>query len=161
MMAKREVERIVQQSLLDRLVDEQPLSPVDPQSTWAQSVNELKDSVRRDLEWLLNTRRVVQPAPEAFGEVCHSLYHYGLPDISSLSADAPHTELRLMRQVEEAVRLFEPRLSNVRVSPVRTDDKYAGQIRFLIAALLEMEPKPEQVIFDTVMEISSCKFRVR
>ncbi len=160
-MAKRDAERSVQPSLLDRLIDNDPRSSVDPQITWAQSVKDLKDAVRRDLEWLLNTRRIVNTAPEAFEEVNRSLYHYGLPDISSLSADAPDTGVRLMRQVEETVELFEPRLSNVRVSPVETDEKGTRQIRFLIEALLEMEPDPEQVVFDTVLEISSCKFQVR
>lgn len=160
-MAKREAERSVQQSLLDRLIDDDPRGSVDPQITWAQSVKDLKDAVRRDLEWLLNTRRIVNTAPEAFEEVNRSLYHYGLPDISSLSADAPDTEVRLIRQVEETVELFEPRLSNVRVSPVKTDEKDTRQIRFLIEALLEMEPEAEQVVFDTVLEISSCKFQVR
>jgi type VI secretion system protein ImpF len=161
MMAKREVERSVQPSLLDRLIDKDPRSPVDPQVGWAQSVKELKDAVRRDLEWLLNTRRIVHTAPESFTEVSQSLYHYGLPDVSSLSADSSETNVRLMRQVEETIKLFEPRLSNVRVSAGQTDDKDSRQVRFLIDALLEMEPSPEQVVFDTVLEISSCKFEVK
>jgi len=160
-MAKREVERKVQQSLLDRLIDKDPASSVDPQTAWATSVKELKDAVRRDLEWLLNTRRIVHTAPDSFTELTQSLYHYGLPDVSSLSADSPETEVRLMRQVEETIKLFEPRLSNVRVSAAPVDEKGARQIRFLIDALLEMEPSPEQVVFDTVLEISSCKFEVR
>ncbi|UCC71401.1 MAG: type VI secretion system baseplate subunit TssE [Gemmatimonadota bacterium] len=161
MMAKREAERSVQPSLLDRLIDRDPASSVDPQVAWAASVKELKDAVRRDLEWLLNTRRIVHTAPESFSEVSQSLYHYGLPDVSSLSADSPETEVRLMRQVEETIKLFEPRLSNIRVSAAPTDEKGARQIRFLIDALLQMEPSPEQVVFDTVLEISSCKFEVR
>jgi type VI secretion system protein ImpF len=160
-MAKREAERTVQQSLLDRLIDKEPESSADKQVTWAQSVIQLKNAVRRDLEWLLNTRRIVHTAPESFAELGHSLYHYGLPDVTSLSADAPDTEKKLMRQLEEAVELFEPRLTNVRVSAVKLEDKDARQIRFLIEALLDMEPNPEQVMFDTVLEISSGKFAIK
>jgi type VI secretion system protein ImpF len=160
-MAKREAERSAQPSVLDRLIDRDPGSSADPQVAWATSVKELKDAVRRDLEWLLNTRRIVHTAPESFSELTQSLYHYGLPDVSSLSADSPETEVRLMRQVEEAIKLFEPRLSNVRVSAAPTDEKGPRQVRFLIDALLEMEPSPEQVVFDTVLEISSFRFEVR
>jgi type VI secretion system protein ImpF len=160
-MARREVEPAVQQSLLDRLIDRDPQSGGDPATSWAQSLKELKDSVRRDLEWLLNTRRIVAPAPEAFVELRDSVYHYGLPDISSLSAEAPDTRQRLMRQVEETIGRFEPRLSNVRVTPVKPEEGEARQVHFLVEALLEMEPSPEQVVFDTVLEMASCKFEVR
>jgi type VI secretion system protein ImpF len=158
-MARRE-EPSVQPSLIDRLIDRDPASPVDPQYSRSQSAKSHKDAVRRDLEWLLNTRRIVDPAPEAFAETCGSLYHYGMPDITSLSVDAPDTPLRLMRQLEQAIELFEPRLSGVRITPIETEDSEARHVRFLIEALLEMEPEPEQVAFDTVLEISSGKFQV-
>src|SRR5207302_1846366 len=60
-MAQLEVERTVQWSVLDRLIDTDPHSPAEPSFTWAQSVRELKRALRRDLEWLLNTRRIVEP----------------------------------------------------------------------------------------------------
>lgn len=162
-MAKREAERTVQQSLLDRLIDTDPRTTVEAPATWSQSVRDLKEAVRRDVEWLLNTRRIAEPAPEAFEEVRGSLYHYGLPDISSLSADAPETRGRLIRQVEEALGIFEPRLSGVHVSLslVESDDEDVRELRFLIEGLLLMEPSPEQVAFDTVFEISSGKFHVK
>ncbi len=160
-MAKRELERTVQQSVLDRLIDEDPRSPADPSVSWAQSVRELKQAVRRDLEWLLNTRRIHELAPDALEEVGKSLYHYGLPDITSLSADDPRTRQVLIRQVEEAIALFEPRLMGVRVAIVETEYDKKRELRFLIEALLKMEPSPEQVAFDTVLEFSSGKFQVR
>ena len=85
-MAPQELERTVQRSVLDRLIDTDPDNASEPALTWAQSVRELKHAVRRDLEWLLNTRRIVTPAPEGWAELPRSLYHYGLPDITSLAA---------------------------------------------------------------------------
>jgi type VI secretion system protein ImpF len=160
-MPKRELERTVQQSVLDRLIDGDPRSPADVPISWAQSVRELKEALRRDLEWLLNTRRIPALAPEALQEVGNSLYHYGLPDITSLSADAHGTRAVLIRQVEEALELFEPRLTGVRVGLVETEYDDKRELRFLIEGLLKMEPSPEQVAFDTVLEISSGKFQVR
>jgi type VI secretion system protein ImpF len=158
-MARKEAERGVRQSVLDRLIDHEPHVSADRPMTWARSIQELKSALRRDLEWLLNTRRIVHPAPEVFNELRHSLYHYGLPDVSSLSADAPDTGAILMRQIEEAIEEYEPRLSNVRVSRLPTD-RAARQVRFLIEGTLDMEPNPEQVAYDTVLEIASGRFEI-
>jgi type VI secretion system protein ImpF len=160
-MAKREVERTVQQSLLDRLIDHDPTSSTERPRTWAQSVSEFKQAVRRDVEWLLNTRRIADPAPEGFGEVQHSLYHYGLPDITSLSADSPETRQHLTRRIEEAVSEHEPRLESVRVGVVDTGEGAKRQLHFTIEGLLKMEPNPEQVVFDTMLEVTSGKFEIK
>ncbi len=160
-MAKKEVERTVQQSLLDRLIDRDPTGGTEPPMTWAQSVAELKNSVRRDVEWLLNTRRIAEPAPKELPEVQKSLYHYGLPDISSISADSPEARMHLTRRIEEASVLFEPRLADVHVTVVDTAEEGERQIHFVIEGLLRMEPHPEQIAFDTVLEMLSGEFQVK
>jgi type VI secretion system protein ImpF len=160
-MAPQEVERTVQRSVLDRLIDTDPDTSTEPPMTWAQSVRELKRALRRDLEWLLNTRRIVQPAPEGFTELQRSLYHYGLPDITSLAAESVAARDWLRRQVEETITLFEPRLSGVRVRVVESDVEGRRELRFVIDGLLRMEPSPEQVVFDTVLEVTRATFEVR
>ena len=160
-MAAQEVERTVQWSVLDRLIDTDVDSSTEPPMTWAQSVRELKRALRRDLEWLLNTRRIVVPAPEGFTELARSLYNYGLPDITSLAAESVSARDWLRRQVEETITLFEPRLSGVRVTVATTDVEGRRELRFTIDALLRMEPSPEQVVFDTVLEVTSSTFEVR
>jgi len=57
--------------------------------------------------------------------------------------------------------LFEPRLSGVRVSIATTDEEGRRELRFVIDGLLRMEPSPEQVVFDTVLEVTSATFEVR
>lgn len=160
-MAPPEVERTAQRSVLDRLIDTDPDMNTEPSMTWAQSVRELKRSVRRDLEWLLNTRKIVDPAPDAFTELHHSLYHYGMPDITSLAAESISARDWLRRQVEETITLFEPRLAGVRVTVATVEEEGRRELRFVIDALLRMEPNPEQVVFDTVLEVASSTFEVR
>jgi len=160
-MAPQEVERTVQWSVLDRLIDSDPLSNTEPPMTWAQSVRELKRSLRRDLEWLLNTRRIVTPAPEGYTELAHSVYHFGLPDITSLSAQSVSARDWLRRQVEETITLFEPRLTSIHVTVATQDTGGRQELRFVVDALLRMEPNPEQVVFDTVLEVTSSTFEVR
>jgi type VI secretion system protein ImpF len=161
-MPKREAERTVQQSLLDRLIDQEPTRSADALMTRAQSVTALKHALRRDIEWLLNTRRIAEPAPkEPFEELGKSLYQFGLPDFTGLSAEAPETRDRLRRQVEETVIVFEPRLSSVRVSLLESDTVGRRELRFLIEGLLNMDPMPEHVAFDTVLETVSGRFQIR
>jgi len=160
-MAPQELERTVQRSVLDRLIDTDPDGGTEPALTWAQSVRELKRSVRRDLEWLLNTRRIAEPAAEGSPELARSLYHYGLPDITSLAAQSVSDQAWLRKQVEETITLFEPRLSQVRVTVAAPEPGGPRQLRFTVDALLLMEPSPEQIVFDTVLEVSSATFEVK
>jgi len=160
-MAKREVERTAQQSLLDRLIDRDPMSTTESRMTLAQSVSEFKQSVRRDVEWLLNTRRIPEPAPDSMVELKSSLYEYGLPDITSLSADSPEVRTQLVRRIEEAITLFEPRLADVKITVTDTGEGGSRQLRFLIEGMLRMEPNPEQVAFDTILDTTKCNFEVK
>jgi type VI secretion system protein ImpF len=160
-MAPQELERTVQRSVLDRLIDAEPDSSTEAPLTWAQSVRELKRAVRRDLEWLLNTRRIVEPAPAGCTELPRSVYAYGMPDITSLAAQSISSRDWLRKQVEETITLFEPRLSRVRVKVAAPEPGGPRELRFTVEALLLMEPSPEQVVFDTVLEVTSASFEVR
>jgi type VI secretion system protein ImpF len=151
-MAKAELERTVQQSVLDRLVDDDPSSQAESPMSRAESVRALKESLRRDLEALLNTRRTAETAPEGLDELAASVYHFGLPDISSMSRDSPETQSRLTRLVEEAVALFEPRLTAIKVVATPDDRTRFGELRFVIEGTLQLEPVPERISFDTVLE---------
>lgn len=159
-MARPELERTVQQSVLDRLIDPDPQVTADPPVTLAHSIRQYKAAVRRDLEWLLNTRRIAVPAPDELDEVQHSLYHYGLPDVTSLSSDSPESRLWLLSRIEETIAMFEPRLTGVRVSLTETAGEGGRELRFLIEGTLRMDPTPEQVVFDTVLELGSGAYQV-
>ncbi len=127
----------------------------------AQSVRMLKAAVRRDLEWLLNTRSVAVPPPEGLRELKASLYTYGLGDITSLSADDPKARARLRSMIEQSIATFEPRLSAVQVQEKGTPNGEARQIRFMIQALLKMDPTPERVTFDTVLDLASGEYLIQ
>lgn len=151
----------MQWSVLDRLIDNDPSTNREPPMSRAQSVRELKFAVRRDLEWLLNTRRILEPAPESFTELPRSLYHFGIPDITSLSARSVATRDWLRHQVEETITLFEPRLAGVRVTVAPSAPEGRQELRFIVEGLLRMDPTPEQVVYDTVLEVSSATFAIR
>ncbi len=149
-------------SLLDRLIDLDPQNSTDPPSTRSQSVRQLKLTLRRDLEWLLNTRRIPEEAPEAYAQLTHSLYHYGLPDVTSLALNSPRDKIRLLRTIEVALADFEPRLMDIRVRAVDDGNGAPRVLRFQIEGLLKMDPAPEQIFFDTILQLSTgdCKVKV-
>lgn len=159
-MANPPAERAVSLSIVDRLIDTSPQAAADPPVTWGESVGQLKASVLRDLEWLLNTRRILEAAPDQYPELQRSVYHFGLSDISSMSSDSDMVRHWLPQHIEEVIRIFEPRLSNVRVS-LGEGGRNQRQVRFVVDALLQLDPHPERLIFDTVLETASGEFSVR
>src|SRR4051812_37138152 len=112
-MARREIERTVQPSLIDRLADEDPRTQVEARTTYAESLRRFKIAVRRDLEWLLNSRRTPEMPQDDLIELNKSVYVYGVPDITSQSRDSNSSRLRLLRQIEETLAQFEPRLTDI------------------------------------------------
>jgi type VI secretion system protein ImpF len=156
-MAKREIERSVQPSLLDRLTDLEPRTTVDEKVGILESARRFKVGLQRDLEWLLNTRRTPALAPEQMEELSRSLYHYGLPSFS----DSQEARALLLRRVEDAVATFEPRLRNVTISTVEAGKEgRRRELHFVVEGTLCMEPTPEQVVFDTVLHFSSGEYDV-
>ncbi|CAN5492917.1 hypothetical protein BH10ACI1_BH10ACI1_24080 [soil metagenome] len=116
--------------------------------------------MRRDLEWLLNTRAYIGEIDENLEEVNNSVAVYGLPDFTGISAKSDSEMKRLTRAVERALKLFEPRFLNLKVmlEPVNNIDRL---LKFRIEAHLNIEPSPEPIAFDTVLQLGSGDFQVK
>lgn len=151
----------VQLSVLDRLLDDEPKNREEAQPTRSQTIARLKDALRRDLEWLLNTRSFPEEIEDELEETSASVFTYGLPDFSSLAAGSKQTKARLERALQRVLDVFEPRLINVTVKAVDGDDKGEKRtIRFLISGWLYMDPAPLQVSFDTRLQVTRGEYRV-
>jgi type VI secretion system protein ImpF len=157
---RTELERSVQQSLLARLTDETPKVSADPPMSHEESAARFRDSVLRDVEWLLNTRRTPDTAPSWLDEVRRSVYEYGLPDTLSLSISTREGREKLVGWLEQTIATFEPRLTEVRVLLASADQKSAPQVRFTVSAVLRMDPSPERVLFDTVFDVAAGSYDV-
>ena len=142
-------------SVLDRLIDDRdnPLPTVR-----SGSIRYFKDSVRRDLEWLLNSRLPLQLPRGKESE--RSLYTYGLPDISSVSLLSSRDRIALTKSIQSAISKFEPRIINPRVVLVTNNDQRVKTLRFIIEGVLSMHPNPEPVAFDTVLDLSSGQYNM-
>src|SRR5579864_4573370 len=120
-------------SILDRLTDNDPKTPsAEAPLSRAESVRILRAGVKRDLEWLLNTRRIPDEPGAGLPETEGSLYNFGLPDFSTYAIASPKDQTRLIRGLQIAVKLFEPRLVNVRIVPVEINPKGLRTMRIRI-----------------------------
>lgn len=160
-MPKPDPDIAVTSSMLDRLIDLNPNVAADPPANRSQSVRQLKASLRRDLEWLLNSRRNPDEAPETYEELFRSLYNYGLPDVTSMGLNSPRDRQRLMRHIEQTIEIFEPRLTGTRVRALENTGSGPRILRFQIEALLKMDPAPEQILFDTVLQLNSGEYQIK
>jgi type VI secretion system protein ImpF len=134
-------------SVLDRLVGEGPI----------QDLEELKASVRDDLDALLNTRREVHRAMPT--DLSHSLLNYGIPDFTSFNVKNSDDRNRIAKEIEQTVREFEPRLQNVKVSLEPPSKESHGALHFSIEGKLRVQPD-ERVIFNAVLEVNTQKLKL-
>ncbi len=148
-------------SVLDRLIDLDPRNSKEAPPTRSQSERMLRDAVRRDLEWLLNTRRIAFPPDDSLKELNRSVYLFGLPDFTGFSIATPTEKSKLIRQLQNAIKLFEPRIAKPRIVPIESDSAGTRTLRFRIEGLLLMDPEPEHVSFDTVLQLTSGQYEVQ
>lgn len=160
-MANPAADSSVTISVLDRLIDVEPKNSKEVPMSRAVSVRALRDAVRRDLEWLLNTRRIAVPPDEGLTELGKSVYVFGLPDFTSFSLNSASDKAKLIRQLQNTVRMFEPRVAKVKIVPIDPTEAQVRTLRFRIEGLLLMDPEPEHVSFDTVLQLTSGQYEVK
>lgn len=160
-MARFDNEIKITPSVIDRLIDYEPQMSREAPASRSKSLRELKQSIKRDLEWLLNTRQDAEGVPEGLIELKNSLASYGLPEFTSLNPQNPHHQVGLRKKLEEAISVFEPRLINVSVRLEPTIFEGERALRFRIDGHLRVEPTPEPVTFDTVLQLLSGEYLVK
>ncbi len=159
-MPRSDNEVRVSTSILDRLIDYEPEVSREAIGSRSKTLRDLKQSVMRDLEWLLNTRQVADGIPEDLKETCNSVANYGLPDFTVLSTESSDDQQFIKHEIEDAIRRFEQRLEAVVVT-VDAIPSPERIIRFRIDARLRTEPTPEPITFDTVLQLGSGEYHVR
>jgi type VI secretion system protein ImpF len=152
-MARLKSEIPVAQSLLDRLtdVDETP-------TTRAHSIAMLKNGIKRDVEWLLNSRKAFVPEIESYPLAANSVFTFGLPDVNELPGG--NSASNVMAAISQTLRTHEPRIRDARVSLSRTD-VLDRSLRFHVEGKLLLENSEEDISFDTLFEVTSGEYQVK
>lgn len=151
-MPKIEKDKHLRASVLDRLFDDEPHLSADSENTRHKKLKDLRNSVRRDLENLLNTRCCVVSPPEQYEQVQDSLMNYGLQDLATVNMLDSDKKILFTNSVEKIIKQYEPRFKSVRVSHLDTGDSGDRTVRFRIDAVLYADPAPEVVVFDSILE---------
>jgi len=154
-VARNKSDVLITQSLLDRLTDLEQWP-----ETRSASITMYRESLKRDVEWLLNTRQPVIPELEGYPATAASVLNFGLPDIHSFDGSAGKEQNALTVALEKCIRVFEPRISQPHVFLTRTDI-LSRSLRFHIEGQIVYENMNEEIKFDTTQELISGEYEVK
>lgn len=144
--------------LLDRLMG-------DPGATGSGAgarltVEQLKDSVARDLEALLNTRLAIpEQVLAAYPQVRNSILNYGLADFAGLCLTSAADREAVCASLKAAIETHEPRLTEVSAS-LELESGSVNRLDFVIKARLLLHPSTEPVNFNAVLQPSSLRYSI-
>ena len=139
-------------SILDRLIDNEPHISVETEQNQHQHLMQLRNSVRRDVENLLNTRyRLIAPDDE-YRQLENSLLNYGLPDLATVNIIDQERKNAFINDLKNIIKHFEPRFKSINVRYLDNPNKDDYTLRFRIDGVLYADPAPEIVIFDSTLE---------
>ena len=148
-------------SVLDRLLDDEPSVSQEPPRNRHQALRELRQAVRRDLENLLNTRQSFLSWAPAHKELNQSLLNYGLADVTGTGLGSAKEREDFCRTLQGLLRSYEPRFKTVTVKLLTNVAPLDRTLRFRIDATLRVDPVPEPIVFDSMLEPSSATFVVK
>jgi type VI secretion system protein ImpF len=157
-MAELTQKERLQPSLLDRLTDDDREHRQESRDKRVLSPARLRECVRRDLTWLLNTTHLAALEDlDQHPEVQRSVLNYGMPDLAgrtTSSVDVRALERLLIRVIAD----FEPRLlkSSVKVRIIADEQKMShNAMCFDIEAELWAQPLPLRLFLRTEIDLET------
>lgn len=145
-------------SVLDRLLDPESGGTA---ANHGYRVDQMFAVVQRDLEDLLNTRQTHMDLPREYVELHHSVFSFGVPDLTSLNAVDIEDRENIARLIETIIGKHEPRLRDVKVRLVQVEGQHLDRkVRYHVEAKLNLDPAPE-VAFDTILELSTGQYAIQ
>jgi type VI secretion system protein ImpF len=157
-MAELTQKERLQPALLDRLTDDEPDKKQESRDKRVLNMRKLRESVLRDLSWLLNTTNFEAVEDlEDYPEISHSVLNFGMPDLAGTIAAS--TDVRdLQRKLRQVIWDFEPRIRrdsvNVRVH-VSDETMSDESMTFEIEGLLWAQPLPQRLFLKTIIDLDT------
>jgi len=155
-----EAHRIVL-SVIDRLMDDDPHESHDPFLDDTALLRTIQQSIRRDLENLLNTRERCTTWNAQHSELENSLINYGLPDFTAAALNAASDPDVLIDAIQKVIQLFEPRLTEVRIRHVTDEFHISRTFQFRIEATVIINEKKHLLLYDSTLESATGQFNVK
>lgn len=151
----------LQPSLLDRLSDDEPYKKVESRDKRVLSFQRLKQSVVRDIEWLLNAGCLESTQDlRDYPQVRHSVLNYGIPDLTGSTASNVDTAA-LEHMLRQRILDFEPRLLHRSLKVRVTNKDEHNTIIIEIEGELWSQPMPERLYLKTILDLELGDFQVK
>ena len=162
----------LQPSLIDRLIDNDPLQRKESVDARVLSRQQLRAAVLRDLSWLFNDSRI---EPEVNSQrkdelalwkslefARRSVLNFGMPAFSGVTLSSMDTH-EIERAVTEAIRNFEPRIDPDTLEvEVRTDvNDLQNTLQLVIRGQMWSQPVPLELLLAADVDVESGSTRVR
>jgi type VI secretion system protein ImpF len=122
----------------------------------------LKNTVRREINWLLNTTNLGATTDlDPYPEVKSSVLNYGVPDLAGKVLTKRVIQARA-REIREAIINFEPRMdpTHLDVEPISTLER-ENAVTFLIRGDITAAVQAMPVEFKTDVEVDTASVVVR
>lgn len=122
-------------------------------------IGKIKEWVARDVENILNARKV-ELAEYSIGALARdTVVDYGMQDFAHVTTYATDDLVRVCKSIERAIAAHEHRLKNISVV-FRGESVFAGRWGFEVAADLHVAGATELISFQAVMDSSRQNFSV-
>jgi type VI secretion system protein ImpF len=157
-MAELTQKERLQPSLLDRLTDDEREDKQESRDKRVLSPARLRECVRRDLTWLLNTTHLAALEDlDAHPDVQRSVLNYGMPDLAGRTVSSVDVR-SLERMLVKVIADFEPRLlkSSIKVKIIADAEKMNhNAMCFGIEAELWAQPLPLRLFLRTDIDLET------
>jgi type VI secretion system protein ImpF len=148
----------LQPSLLDRLTDNDPEKKQESRDARVLSPSRLRDCVRRDLAWLMNTTHLKSVMNlDEYPLVESSVINFGLPDLAGRTSSTVD-EVALEQSIRKVILDFEPRLvaQTLQVKVFKDEKRMNRNAMFFdIEAELWAQPLPLRLFLRTTVDLES------
>jgi type VI secretion system protein ImpF len=128
--------------------------------TLTYSLDQLRESVARDVEALLNSRSAIDF--DSLADLPHtrrSVVCFGIRDFVGRVLTNSEEQRHIASSLSHAIASFEPRLRDVRIEFYQRPGNM-NSLAFTIRAMLLAHPSAEPVAFDAVLQPALSRFTV-
>ena len=162
-MADRTIVERLQPALLDRLTDNNPESNVEARGERVIDIDRLRDIIRRDLSWLVNTNNLEsQIDAERFPQATDSVINYGVLEVAGDFSTEERVQ-RIRTSMQRAIERFEPRIREGTLDIRLREDAHGSgpMVVFDIVAEMWAQPLPLDLYLRSEVDVTTGELHLQ
>lgn len=139
--------------LFDRLIDENPETTTEPSPLRTYNREQLKDSIQRELQALLNTRpntKRLEGLEDDPHNIAATTLFYGAHNFSFVDVTSASGKEQVKTTLAQAIENFEPRLTNIQVT-ITEFERNAQRLKVIIEGYVKIGELREHWSFPVII----------